>query len=116
MVVTGGTRAMTNTVEWAAPAVTDGEPAAAHRVVLKLSGEVFGGGAVGVDPDVVQAIARQIATVVRKGVQVAAVVGGGKFFPGAGVQRRGLDRARARHNGEARTLINRPGPQDLLGE
>ncbi len=30
------------------------------RVLLKLSGEVFGGGKVGVDPDVVQAIAREI--------------------------------------------------------
>jgi uridylate kinase len=45
-----------------------------RRVVLKLSGEVFGGGAIGVDPDVVSGIARQIATVVRQGVQVAVVV------------------------------------------
>ena len=37
----------------------------------------------GVDPDVVQAIARQIADVVRSGVQVAVVVGGGNFFRGA---------------------------------
>jgi len=51
-------------------------PGRARRVVLKLSGEVFGGGAIGVDPDVVQGIARQIATVVRRGVQVSVVVGG----------------------------------------
>ena len=44
-----------------------------RRVVLKLSGEVFGGGAVGVDPDVVQGIARQIATATRRGVQIAAM-------------------------------------------
>ena len=45
-----------------------------QRVVLKLSGEVFGGGKLGVDPDVVATIARQIADVVRTGVQVAIVV------------------------------------------
>ena len=41
-----------------------------HRVLLKLSGEVFGGGKVGVDPDVVAKIAREIASVERAGVQV----------------------------------------------
>ena len=65
----------------------------ARRVVLKLSGEVFGGGKVGVDPDVVQALARQIAAVVRRGMQVAVVVGGGNFFRGAELSERGMDRA-----------------------
>jgi uridylate kinase len=47
-------------------------------VLLKLSGEVFGGAkGIGVDPDVVQDIAKQIADVARTGVQVAIVVGGG---------------------------------------
>ena len=54
-----------------------------RRIMLKLSGEVFGGGQIGVDPDVVQSIARQIAEVVRLGTQVAVVVGGGNFFRGA---------------------------------
>ncbi len=58
-------------------------PRPPRRVLLKLSGEVFGGGAVGVDPDVVHQIARQIAEVVTTGVQVAVVVGGGNFFRGA---------------------------------
>src|SRR5690606_29036643 len=49
-------------------------PGPYRRVVLKLSGENFGGGQLGVDPDVVQSFARQIATVVRTGVQVAVVV------------------------------------------
>jgi uridylate kinase len=86
----------------------------ARRVVLKLSGEVFGGGAVGVDPDVVQAIARQIATVVRKGVQVAAVIGGGNFFRGAELQRRGMDRARADYMGMLGTVMNCLALQDFL--
>jgi len=46
-----------------------------HRVLLKLSGEVFGGGKVGVDPDVVHRVAGEIAEVVREGVQVSVVVG-----------------------------------------
>lgn len=50
-------------------------PTPYHRVLLKLSGEVFGGGGIGVDPDVVAAKAREIADVVNAGVQVAIVVG-----------------------------------------
>ena len=52
-----------------------GAPVTAYkRVLLKLSGEVFGGGRVGVDPVVVEGIAREIADVVRSGVEVAVVV------------------------------------------
>jgi uridylate kinase len=54
-----------------------------RRVLLKLSGEVFGGGHVGVDPNVVSSIARQVAEVASSGVQVAIVLGGGNFFRGA---------------------------------
>ena len=46
------------------------------RVLLKLSGEVFGGGEVGIDPDIVQKVAKEIAAVARTGVQVAIVTGG----------------------------------------
>ena len=65
------------------------------RVLLKLGGEMFGGGKVGLDPDVVTKVAEQIAEVVRSGVQVAVVIGGGNFFRGAELQQRGLDRARS---------------------
>jgi uridylate kinase len=85
-----------------------------RRVVLKLSGEVFGGGAVGVDPVVVQDIARQIATVVRRSVQVAVVVGGGNFFRGAELQRSGMDRARADYMGMLGTVMNCLALQDFL--
>jgi uridylate kinase len=85
-----------------------------RRVVLKLSGEVFGGGAVGVDTTVVQSIARQIATVVRAGVQVAVVVGGGNFFRGAELQRSGMDRARADYMGMLGTVMNCLALQDFL--
>ena len=85
-----------------------------RRVVLKLSGEVFGGGAVGVDPDVVQSIARQIATVIRRGIQVAVVVGGGNFFRGAELQKRGMDRNRADYMGMLGTVMNCLALQDFL--
>src|SRR6478735_5268932 len=69
------------------------------RVVLKLSGEVFGGGRLGVDPDVVADVARQVADVARSGVQVAVVIGGGNFFRGAELSQRGIDRSRADYMG-----------------
>src|SRR5688572_21791368 len=105
---------MTGTAELAAPNHTESGQSEARRVVLKLSGEVFGGGAVGVDPNVVQSVARQIATVVRKGVQVAVVVGGGNFFRGAELQRAGMDRARADYMGMLGTVMNCLALQDFL--
>jgi uridylate kinase len=84
------------------------------RVVLKLSGEVFGGGAIGVDPDVVQAMARQIATGVREGTQIAVVIGGGNFFRGAELQKRGMDRPRADYMGMLATVMNCLALQDFL--
>ena len=83
-------------------------------MLLKLSGEVFGGGAVGVDPDVVADIARQIAEVVRAGTQVAIVVGGGNFFRGAELSQHGMDRARADYMGMLGTVMNCLALQDFL--
>ena len=85
------------------------------RVLLKLSGEVFGGTkGIGVDPDVVQDVAKQIADVVRSGVQVAVVVGGGNYFRGAELQQRGMDRARADYMGMLGTVMNCLALQDFL--
>jgi uridylate kinase len=84
------------------------------RVLLKLSGEVFGGGQVGVDPDVVQKIAREIAAVQRSGVEVAIVTGGGNFFRGAELQQRGMDRARADYMGMLGIVMNCLALQDFL--
>lgn len=83
------------------------------RVLLKLSGEAFGGGSVGVDPDVVASMARQIAAIVRSGVQVAVVVGGGNFFRGAELQQRGMDRDRADYMGMLGTVMNCLALQDF---
>jgi len=82
------------------------------RVLLKLSGEAFGGGALGVDPDVVAAIAEQIAKA-AKHTQIAIVVGGGNFFRGAELQNRGMDRARADYIGMLGTVMNCLALQDF---
>src|SRR5687767_6637638 len=84
------------------------------RVLLKLSGEVFGGGRVGVDPDVVSQVAREIASVVRMDVGVAIVTGGGNFFRGAELQQRGMDRARADYMGMLGIVMNCLALQDFL--
>lgn len=82
--------------------------------MLKLGGEMFGGGAVGIDPDVVQNVARQIAEVANSGVQVAVVIGGGNFFRGAELQQRGLDRSRSDYMGMLGTVMNCLALQDFL--
>lgn len=84
------------------------------RVLLKLSGAVFGGGKVGVDPDVVQTIAREIALVSKAGVQIAVVTGGGNFFRGAELQQRGMDRVRADYMGMLGIVMNCLALQDFL--
>jgi uridylate kinase len=81
--------------------------------MLKLSGEAFGGGALGVNPDVVTDVAGQIARAVEAGIQVAVVVGGGNFFRGAELADRGMDRARADYMGMLGTVMNCLALQDF---
>ncbi|MCZ4518585.1 UMP kinase [Rhodococcus sp. 14-2483-1-1] len=85
-----------------------------RRVMLKLGGEMFGGGQVGLDPDVVNNVAEQIAEVVATGVQVAVVIGGGNFFRGAELQQRGMDRSRSDYMGMLGTVMNCLALQDFL--
>ena len=92
----------------------DGARPRFHRVLLKLSGEVFGGGRLGLDPAVVRTIADQVAEAVRSGVQVAIVMGGGNFFRGAEMQAKGMDRARADYMGMLGTVMNCLALQDFL--
>ena len=84
-----------------------------RRVLLKLSGEAFGGGSLGVNPDVVAEIAREIA-VAAKTVEIAVVVGGGNFFRGAELSNRGMDRSRADYMGMLGTVMNALALQDFL--
>ncbi|MDY6808911.1 MAG: UMP kinase [Actinomycetota bacterium] len=96
------------------PAPPESERHGFTRVLLKLGGEMFGGGGVGLDPDVVATVADQIAEVVATGVQVAVVIGGGNFFRGAELQQRGLDRARSDYMGMLGTVMNCLALQDFL--
>lgn len=84
------------------------------RVMLKLGGEMFGGGKVGIDPDVVENVAQQIADIAKQGTEVAVVIGGGNFFRGAELSQRGMDRARSDYMGMLGTVMNSLALQDFL--
>jgi uridylate kinase len=92
--------------------VTD-ETTRRRRVLLKLSGEAFGGGSLGVNPDIVSQIAREIAAAVDR-VEIAVVVGGGNFFRGAELSQRGMERSRADYMGMLGTVMNALALQDFL--
>ena len=85
-----------------------------QRVLLKLSGEVFGGGKLGVDPVVISGIAKEIAAVVSQGTQVAVVVGGGNYVRGAELSNNGMARDRADYMGMLGTVMNAIALQDFL--
>jgi uridylate kinase len=84
-----------------------------RRVLLKLSGEAFGGGALGVNPDTVSSIAEEIVAASAQ-VEIAIVVGGGNFFRGAELSQRGMDRGRADYMGMLGTVMNALALQDFL--
>ena len=84
-----------------------------RRVLLKLSGEVFGGGEVGISTEVVRNIARQIAATVGE-VETSIVIGGGNFFRGAELSQAGMDRSRADYMGMLGTVMNSLALQDFL--
>jgi len=90
--------------------MTDGRR---RRVLLKLSGEAFGGGSLGVNPDVVSSLAKEIAAASHN-VEIAIVVGGGNFFRGAELSQRGMDRGRADYMGMLGTVMNALALQDFL--
>ncbi|MEO0313269.1 MAG: hypothetical protein RL140_499 [Actinomycetota bacterium] len=84
-----------------------------RRVLLKLSGEAFGGGTLGVNPDIVSEFAKEIAEG-AKNTEIAIVVGGGNFFRGAELSQRGMDRSRADYMGMLGTVMNAIALQDFL--
>ena len=86
---------------------------AKRRVLLKLSGEAFGGGSLGVNPDIVGQIAKAIAEAANE-VEIAIVVGGGNFFRGAELSQRGMERSRADYMGMLGTVMNALALQDFL--
>ena len=85
------------------------------RILLKLSGEVMAGGAAfGIDSERVRALAEEIAEVVRAGIELGLVVGGGNFFRGVAAAARQMDRVTADHMGMLATVINALALQDAL--
>lgn len=84
-----------------------------RRVLLKLSGESFGGGSLGVNPDTVSELAKEIALAATE-AEIAIVVGGGNFFRGAELSQRGMDRERADYMGMLGTVMNALALQDFL--
>lgn len=85
------------------------------RILLKLSGEaLMGDRSFGIDPEVVQDIALQIAQIVNDGTEVAIVVGGGNIFRGINGAAKGMDRATADYIGMIATVMNALTLQDAL--
>ena len=85
-----------------------------RRVLLKLSGEAFGGGKVGIDTQVIRRIAEEIVPAVQQGVQVPLVDVGGNFFRGAELQQAGIDRSRGDYMGMLGTVMKCLALQDFL--
>jgi uridylate kinase len=87
-----------------------------NRVLLKLSGEAFAdpSGGFGLDYRRVDGIARQLVEVLRLGVEIAVVVGGGNILRGSQAAAAGMDRARADYMGMLGTVINCLALQDAL--
>jgi uridylate kinase len=86
-----------------------------RRVLLKLSGEALMGNlGYGIDPEIVQEIATEVAEVVGDGVQMAIVVGGGNIFRGLKASAAGMDRATADYIGMIATVMNAMTLQDAL--
>jgi uridylate kinase len=85
------------------------------RVILKLSGEALAGEqGYGIDPTVIQSVAKQIKEIVKLEVEVAVVVGGGNIWRGMAGSAKGMDRATADYMGMLATVMNSLALQDSL--
>jgi len=86
-----------------------------RRVLLKLSGEaLMGDEAYGIDPNVIERIAGEIADLCQQGAEIAIVIGGGNIFRGTGLAAAGIDRVTADHMGMLATIMNSLAMQDAL--
>ncbi|HUN25223.1 MAG TPA: UMP kinase [Steroidobacteraceae bacterium] len=90
-------------------------PARYARILVKLSGEgLMGNADYGIDPAMLKRIAGEFLEITQMGVQVAAVIGGGNIFRGAGLARAGMDRVTADQMGMLATVMNALAMQDAL--
>lgn len=86
-----------------------------RRILLKLSGEaLLGNASYGIDPEVIGRIADEVCDLIKAGVEVAIVLGGGNIFRGAGLAAAGMDRVTADHMGMMATIMNSLAMQDAL--
>jgi uridylate kinase len=86
-----------------------------QRILIKFSGEaLMGDQQFGIDPSVVKFVAREIAGLIKAGVQVGVVIGGGNIFRGVSLASAGMERATADHMGMLATVINSLSVQDAL--
>lgn len=86
-----------------------------RRIVLKISGEALSGEKrYGIDPKVIQSIAKQIKEVAELGIEIAVVVGGGNIWRGKVGSEMGMDRANADYMGMLATVMNALALQDSL--
>jgi uridylate kinase len=86
-----------------------------QRILLKLSGEaLLGDEDYGIDPVIIDRIAKEILEVLKTGVQIAIVIGGGNIFRGAGLAESGIDRVTGDHMGMLATLMNSLALQDSM--
>jgi len=86
-----------------------------QRVLLKLSGEaLMGDRDYGLEPEIVERVAREIKNVVDMGIEVSVVIGGGNIFRGVSGAAKGMDRATADYMGMLATVINALAMQNAL--
>ncbi len=86
-----------------------------RRVLLKLSGEaLMGDVGYGIDPNILDSLAKQIKVVREGGVEIAIVVGGGNIFRGIAASAKGMDRAQADYIGMLATVMNSLALQEAL--
>ena len=86
-----------------------------QRVLLKVSGEsLMGNNAFGIDPGIAHAMARQIANVHARGIQLGIVIGGGNIWRGLSASAKGMDRSTADYMGMLATVLNALTVQDAL--
>lgn len=85
------------------------------RILLKLSGEaLMGEGQYGIDPHTIQRIAAEVEELVKAGIEVGLVIGGGNIFRGAGLAEAGMERVTGDHMGMLATVMNALAMQDAL--
>jgi uridylate kinase len=95
--------------------MTDSTKPVYKRVLIKFSGEaLMGDQQFGIAPEIVKRVAADIADLVRSGVQVGVVLGGGNIFRGVSLASAGMERATADQIGMLATVINSLSLQDAI--